>query len=486
MGGALASMFSIENDDDERFKRLGTLVQTFREVDQEVALTRTLKEASRDLGIRGRQIQLSASMVRKMVLSGTRADAGYAATGAPPILIDAISGLLSIPLEMTREIASTFIAGDVADATHALITAIKRRTLTKLNVETAVLGASLLENVARKLISGERVELHHAQPFRNARIAFLATTTNLGKQCHEVLCDVTHYGKPFDFIQAALSSSAFPLVFAPRRASDVFPGWGRSDVRYSDGGLFDNLPFQPAIDALADVQLEESKDYDAKEIKAYVKDRFENPDLFVAGALDPCPEAAKDADGPFQHLNEIHSRASTLGNNSKIHSFRNWCNLGYKQFSALNAELERREDGIEFIEPKVVRGYVNGAVLPVFPTDAEHLNGTFAFCKSTGMKDERLVLSVADGCYQTFKAFAEADRDVSEGLKQSLSRLQGRVPKISKAESEEASAERCPFFRISEEKFQCPFAKADQKAVYQSCLDDETHHHARPGKTGVV
>jgi hypothetical protein len=47
MGGALASVFS--ESEDKAFKRLGILVQTFKRVDENVALTKTLKEAARDL-----------------------------------------------------------------------------------------------------------------------------------------------------------------------------------------------------------------------------------------------------------------------------------------------------------------------------------------------------------------------------------------------------------------------------------------------------
>ena len=66
--------------------------------------------------------------------------------------------------------------------------------------------------------------------------------------------DFLRYDPSYDFIMAGLSSSAFPSVFAPRTESDVVPGRGKSDVYFADGGMFDNLPFMPAIEILREVQ----------------------------------------------------------------------------------------------------------------------------------------------------------------------------------------------------------------------------------------
>ena len=484
MGAAIASMFA--SPPDERGKRLGKLVNIFKDVDQSVALTRTLKEATRDLGIRGRQIRLSPAMIRKVVLSGTQGDPGYAATGAPPALIDAISSFLSIPLEETRQIAGLFIAGLVADAAHSMLKSIKKHTLARLSIETCVLGASLLQGAARTLIEHPNVDLSECQPFQKQGIAFLATTTNLGAQDRVVLWDdPSGFDKPYDFLYAALSSSAFPAVFSPRRASEVFPGWGRHDVRYSDGGMFDNLPFFPAINALHLAQRDESQNFanNPAEMVHYIKDRYENPDLFLAGALNVNPEKFHNHDGPFTYFNQISARAVSLGNNSKIHSFINAAEVGHRQLGKLNNAFQNGAKPA-FRDPDFIRTYVNAAVLPVFPADTDHLNPTFAFCKSTGMESERLERSIADGCYQTFKAFSEPS--TSEAVAQSLSRLRavGRIPEVTPRPRPPKPPKKddltCPFFLHKGATFQCCFAGMDKTDIRRICDKDPMHKEKDP------
>jgi predicted acylesterase/phospholipase RssA len=490
MGGALASMFSAPNDKDVR-DRLSNLVDIFLNVDSKVALTRTLKEASRDLGIRGRRIRISPAMIRRYVLAGTQADAGFAAAAAPPALIDAISSLLGIPLDETRGIASKFIAGLVADAAHQAMLSVKEHTLARLNIEHALLGSSLLEHRVRELIGGSGVRLDHGQPFQDAEIAFLATTTNLGAQSQVVLWDrCLEFGKPFDFIHAALASSAFPAVFAPRRACEVFPGWGRADIRFSDGGMFDNLPFVPAVLALSRVQQEESQGFcgDLAQMKQYVADRHNNPDLFLTGALNANPEDDDRRDGPFDYFNEISARAVTLGDNSKIHSFAKSAQLANKQFRRFHCALNRVAPQFEFKDPDFVRSYVNVTVLPVFPTDKAHLNPTFAFCKSTSMDPKVLLGSIGDGCFQTFRNLAKAS-GTAGALPRSLRRLHevGRVPALAFAPAPAAhtSGFLCPYFTKDAQAFECPFADAGHPNVYRLCHKDKAHRqlifpHAKP------
>ncbi len=521
MGGALASMFSLrenggatpEEKEKAAFGRLNQLVVTFQDVDKFVALTRTLKEASRDLGIRSREIRLSPAMIQATVRRGPQADPGYAATGAPPVLIDAISRFFTIPLTDTNEIARRFVAGQVGPAVHTMLSRIKEHSLARLDVQSAVIGASLLEEEAKKLIGGDGVNLGHAQPFQNAntRIAFLATTTNLGAQLQVMLWDqYALYDRPYDFIQAALSSSAFPAVFAPRRNSDVFPGWGRTDIRYSDGGMFDNLPFLPAIEVLSQVQMDESEAWAKNHARMfdYVVERRDNPDLFLTGALNARPEYAEDRAGPFHYFNDIAARAWTLADNSKIQSFLGASHVIYQQFD----NLANTGHSTGFKDPDFVRGLVNAGVLPVFPTDKDHLNKTFAFCKTTGMEGGKVLLSIADGCFQTFRTLIEAKTKGSVEVQRSIERLQQeeRIPKLVAIKREDLlvrlkkiasniqqavteprksfftePVHLCPYFKINDETFECPFARAkreekdrekkNQSKVYELCSGDTTH-----------
>ena len=126
MGGALAAISALSDQKAELL--LDELASTFLEVDKRVALTSTLKNAVRELGVRAREITLSPAEVRRMVLRGSRADPGYAATGAPPALIDAISRLFVIPHRRTAAIASSFVAGHTTEAVNQFLNEIRKNT----------------------------------------------------------------------------------------------------------------------------------------------------------------------------------------------------------------------------------------------------------------------------------------------------------------------------------------------------------------------
>jgi len=66
MGAAFGKMFDPKNPNDYR-RILRQMVELFVCVDQKVALTRTLKSAARELGIRGRKIDLSPRELRSLV-----------------------------------------------------------------------------------------------------------------------------------------------------------------------------------------------------------------------------------------------------------------------------------------------------------------------------------------------------------------------------------------------------------------------------------
>src|SRR5262249_22632067 len=104
LGAVLAAMARM--DKGEAIGVLRRLVHLFERVDEKVALTLTVKPAARDLGIRGRAIDLSPNDVRRMVSEGGRSDPGYAATGAPPALIDALRDFFMIPYAATSSIAA--------------------------------------------------------------------------------------------------------------------------------------------------------------------------------------------------------------------------------------------------------------------------------------------------------------------------------------------------------------------------------------------
>ncbi|MBI1749930.1 MAG: patatin-like phospholipase family protein [Acidobacteria bacterium] len=493
MGGALGAMFQIKETGGTR-DILGHLLETFLQVDDKVALTKTLKGAAREMGLRGRSIHLSPRNVRRILKSGSRSDPGFAAAGAPAALIDAISDLFMIPHQETANIAAEFVAGHVTHATNLFLQQLKEETLERLDIERAVIGTSLLEPEARELLGAGCTVLTERQPFKAARIAFYGTTTNLVTQSPLLLGGGgLRPGAPYDYVEASLASSAFPAVFTPRSDSNVFPGSGRADILYSDGGMFDNLPFMPAIEILSRGQqgFRRTAGRDLTALQ-YLSDRHKRPDLLIAGALNALPEEEPGAAGPFETLAAIHQRAASLENNVKIRSFEYASKRIHNQIARYVAGTTRPHPADTTALHPADR-MVDAAVLPVFPASPEHLNGTFAFCASTGLNQGRVLKSIADGCYQTMLALARAQVQTETSLAaESIRGLTAvkKIPAIKRLEKKEnVNISRCPFFKWNDaqqggpaEPRGCPFAKGGEGAlgwgVYKACGKDSAHSKA--------
>lgn len=497
MGGALAAMFVRQED------VLARLVDAFLRVDETVALTRTLKSAARELGIRGRAVRLSPSNVRRMLRRGARSDPGFAVTGAPTALIDAMADLLMIPQRQTGRIAADFVAGQVASAANRLIKQLRTETIRRLDIERAAIGTSLLEDlVSSVLTDGTPAFRLQRQPFQQNGIAFYGTTTNLSTQSALLLGGRgLHANAPYDFVEATLASSAFPAVFAPRPESAVFPGTGLVDTFFADGGMFDNLPFLPAIEILSRAQRGYRGTTGAQRPPLhFLQQRLAQPDLLIAGALDPAPEYADDAHGPFDSLAAIHARATSLQHNIKIRAFELASERVYSQLLRLETAWP---PSLSRSEINLIDGAVNAAVLPVFPASAEHLNGTFAFCNATGLSRRRVQKSIADGCFQTLLALAreqETGRTAAvQGLDlagdpglltaKSIHGLVGdrRIPEITQDLDLFVAKDSCPFFTRGGKRFACAFVRPaaedsdkSMRGVLAACRDDGMHHEPRP------
>jgi predicted acylesterase/phospholipase RssA len=497
MGGALASMFVHQTN------VLDSLVDAFLRVDETVALTRTLKSAARELGLRGRAVGLSPRRVRRMLRRGARSDPGFAATGAPAALIDALSDLLMIPHRETSKIAADFVAGRVAGAANELINQLRTETIQRLDIERALLGTSLLEDVVFGVLtdytSAYRLQ---RQPFQKSGIAFYGTTTNLCTQSALLLGGHgLHRDSPYDFVAAALASSAFPAVFAPRPESEVFPGTGRADIFFADGGMFDNLPFLPAIEILSRAQRGYRQTIGRQRTTLdFLTQRLGAPDLLIAGALNAVPEHEEGARGTFNSLAAILGRSSSLQHNIKIRAFDLASHRIYGQLLRLEALPPA---WMNSSTPHLVDGMVNAAVLPVFPASTEHLNSTFAFCASAGLDRGRVQKSIADGCFETLLSLAREQGKAAKAPAGELERSpdlltaksvralvdKGRIPKIEEDIDLFIRGDKCSYFTMSGLRFPCPFARpasADNgrakamNGVLQACRNDPAHQRPRP------
>jgi len=166
MGGALCRMTASEPKTAPQV--LADLTKLFTNVDKKVALTFTLKNAAKQLAIRARCIRLSPADLARKIEQGSKADPGYAATGAPPVLTDALSSLFTIPHRNTSEITSEFVAGHFSSAIVRFLKEIRRETLPSFGIRQFVMGVSLLEGEAERLLafSDDGAELRSAQPYQ--------------------------------------------------------------------------------------------------------------------------------------------------------------------------------------------------------------------------------------------------------------------------------------------------------------------------------
>ena len=475
MGGALAAISVAPKDDETRL--LEQLASVFLAVDLRIALTRTIKNAAKQLGIRARNVQLSPAELRRMVLRGSKADAGFAATGSPPALIDAISQLFMIPHRCTTSIASEFVAGHVTSAVHQFLKQVRGETLQSFDVVRALMGISLLEPEARNLLGQNIKEVHHdqVQPYHwpaqgKKKVSFFCTTSFLNARTGLLLGrDFLTANASYDCVSAALASSAFPVVFSPRSEAEFVPGMGHPDRLFADGGMFDNLPFFPALEVLGDAQTA-GKKKDIQSVLAHIRQRTKNRDIFIAAGLDADPEPFSDYDTLFK----IRKRAKTLAANSKTETF---AGCSRRAQEALQ-EIASPESIVSNLDTVFLDRAVSAAILKIVPTDKKHINPTFAFCKSAGMKADTVRLSIADGCFQTLLAFHKSyahNDQVRLGFEGT------EVPGLQPAFSRDSDHAHCPYFSLDGIRLECPFAAAQSpsvKAIRDVCGADKAHQGA--------
>lgn len=497
MGAALANIRNA-GDPVAQHRALAALSDTFLHVDEEVALTVPVKTAVKQLGLRAKRISLSPAKLRKTVRAGTRKDIGYAATGVPPIVIDTLSDLFIIPPRDTILAGSDFIAGRFSKAIFALVVLMRENTLGRLGIRYAVIGTSLLERAARVLLGGTQsgVELAQRQPYlaQNGSGTAIFCTTAFVNQRWPLLLGrdaLEPAVKDFNFLYAALSSSAFPGAFSPRQEAEVFPGTGKTTNLFCDGGTFDNLPFIPAIDLLKDGQVEAFRAAQNQDARAFLKHRLDCPDIILSGGFDPPP--ADEHRPRFESQNDVAARANALGNSVKTQSFIGLSRVSQRRLRDLYHSTEGMTSPDETMA-KIMTHSVVAEVVNIVPSSELHINPTFAFSRAVGFQKERVAASIADGCFQTLLNLRIEHGNKSEELKQSL-RARGIDPGLGKMHEPGG----CPWFQVrcpfvdaaAETKFSSPRASKGCSRIYDSCAADPLHErlfriekNSNPGTTG--
>ena len=474
MGGALCRM--TVGDRANAPKVLSDLATLFAHVDEKVSLTFTLKNATKQLGIRAREIRLSPSELARKVRSGSKADAGYAATGAPPVLTDALSSLFVIPHRNTAAIASQFVAGHFSAAVAKFLSEVRRETLASFDIRSCVMGVSLLEAETRRLLafSESGAELAQVQPYQDAtpsgrKVAFFGTTSFLNASSSLLLGrDFLTTAPSWSATQQGLCSSAFPAVFAARMEADLIPGAGRTDRFFADGGMFDNLPFFPALEVLSAIQ-RAVPFADAAEMRKRVQKRAASPNLIISAGLNAAPVAGETVQSDTMFA--VKDRATKLSYESKTSTFTT---SARKSLTILQEIGGKDLTALDDRQLAFLNGFVAGAVVDITPTDADHINPTFAFCKSLGMRSKRVQASIGDGCYRSLQQFSK-----NQYVHETLEAKGKLVDWIKPADRpKQPTADSCPYFQIGQKSFACPFTQteeSDVNAIYEVCKGDPAH-----------
>jgi hypothetical protein len=256
--------------------------------------------------------------------------------------------------------------------------------------------------------------------------------------------------------------------------------------------MFDNLPFYPALRVLSEIQADWSRqqrkggsNFDSA---TQLRRRCNSPDLFIAGSLDVSPS---ELDVEFEDLIQIRERAAAIQKNVKIQNFQEASTIVSKQARSLASLYDqgRPVQDHDFVDQLVVP-----AVLPIYPTNSEHLNGTFNFCASLGLTQERVSRSIADGCFQTLLSINKAQQRNSgnEFTDTSVARLteRKRIPNIGLTQmSARPTDGSCPYFQFSDKAtpsssrtVTCPFhtagKDADADGIYTACVNDHDHQQS--------
>lgn len=225
---------------------------------------------------------------------------------------------------------------------------------------------------------------------RFGAIELLITATNLTEGRLEVLGEGMP-GTPQDphnirLIEGLLASSAYPGLFRPRWAWEVF-GETHEASQYTDGGVLDNLPLDAVVRAL---------DRRSKEIPARAARRPGVPHLILTASLecDPAPLDEEQLEDLCEDWVKLRARARGLTANRKIDEFvRAQQDLEALHEAGAAGGRERRWRPIH---------------LEVITVKPRWLCGTFAFHPMLGFDRSQQARSIAHGCASTLATLSLA------------------------------------------------------------------------------
>ncbi len=261
------------------------------------------------------------------------------------------------------------------------------RLLERSGLGSEILGSESLAAIVRERILARKSGTSAGATSQSfARfgedLRFLATTTDLLGGRLVVLGGRDYPPERVSLLEGFLASSAFPLVFRPRRSWEVSSA-GVEERVFVDGGILDNLP----LDAVArhldraywDGQIARRPEVAGKPV----------PHLLLTASLEP--EVDRDADpAPLAgSWSKRYGRVKQLRNNRKV-----------EQYARVQSDLRSLYEA---------NGMPNGWM----PLDVEVVNvvpswlvETFGFHPMLGFREEAQAASIAHGCSGTFRKLA--------------------------------------------------------------------------------
>jgi len=246
------------------------------------------------------------------------------------------------------------------------------------------------------------------------------------------------------------------------------PGIGRTDRYFADGGMFDNLPFFPALEVLSAVQRAVPL-AGVEDLRERLEKRVSDPTLIISAGLNEKPKASSDVKSDTMFA--VKNRATTLSYESKTNTFTT---SARKSIAILREVAGGDMSSLSPSDLDFFNNYVVGTVVSITPTDAAHINPTFAFCKSLKLRAHRVQASIGDGCYRSLEEFSK-NKDVQRRLQAQNKEVVCIQPS---ARPKSLPSHLCPYFKIAGRSFQCPFTKTndpDAEEVYNICTTDVAH-----------
>jgi hypothetical protein len=238
--------------------------------------------------------------------------------------------------------------------------------------------------------------------------------------------------------------------------------------------MFDNLPFFPAIEVLGTGQTSWRQGQNSwPAVLERVKQRTKKRDIIIAAGLDAEPVKAEPGHEPvYDTLFKIQSRAKSLSVDSKARTFEAGA-------AKVRKTLEQIQEATGYAGTQTEADYldstVNAAILKIVPTDKDHINPTFAFCRAVGLDVETVQKSIADGCFRSLAAFL--DHYVTDGtVRPAFEKT--NVPGLAVTVNGEARPGECPYFHLTGKPLGCPFAAAGEEKVSgirNVCAQDKAH-----------